>query len=256
MLTSSEALEALRSRVMELLESKDAGVQNAAIGASTSFAGHEAAVFKALNVLLSGNASKHDLVQALHRLPKDSWDKEALPGMAEQVITYAKSIDVKNRNKAPFLDTVQLGNEIANLLDGELGKQLRDQLADLQVPIIRVGTIKHQLKFDRTSFTVKAGRRIEIHFENTDSLPHNLLLAKPGSLEDVGAMADQMALQPDGMAKGFVPDSPKVIKSTKMLNGGQSEVLKIQVPHEKGEYLYICTFPGHWRTMHGKMIVK
>ena len=131
-----------------------------------------------------------------------------------------------------------------------------EQIAKLRVPVIRIGTVKHQLKFDKTEFTVEAGKEIEIIFENSDTLPHNLLLAHPGALEEVGALADKMALQPDGMSKHFIPDSPKVLKSTKLLQEGKSETLKIKAPETKGDYLYICTFPGHWRTMYGKMILK
>jgi len=81
-------------------------------------------------------------------------------------------------------------------------------------------------------------------------------VTKPGVLEEVGEMADKMALQTDGTVKHFIPDSPKVLKSTTLLAEGKSETLKIPVPLEPGEYLYICTFPGHWRTMHGTMILK
>ena len=60
----------------------------------------------------------------------------------------------------------------------------------------------------------------------------------------------------DCMGKHLIPDPPKMLKSTKLLAEGKSETLKITVPSKPGEYLYICTFPGHWQTMHGTMIVK
>ena len=154
------------------------------------------------------------------------------------------------------MDALQLGNRLATVLGGDADKAISEQLAALQVAVIRVGTIKHQLKFDKASFTVDAGKQVEIIFENTDILPHNLLLAHPGSLDEIGQLADNMALQADGMSRHFIPDSPKVLTSTKLLAEGKRETLKIKVPEVAGEYLYICTFPGHWRTMYGKMIVK
>jgi len=43
------------------------------------------------------------------------------------------------------------------------------------MPFIRVGAIKHQSNFDKTSFTVEAGKQIEFIFDNSNILPHNLV---------------------------------------------------------------------------------
>lgn len=255
-LTSEEAKAKSFDRFFSLLDASDASVREAAIEAAPNFPSQGAAVFDKLAALLGEDSSKHATVRSLQRLSADLWKPEALPNMATQIVAFAKAVPATERNSAPFLDTIQLGQSVSALLEGESGEQLRQQLEALQVPVFRIGAVKHQLKFDKTSFTVEAGKRIEIIFENTDILPHNLLLARPGSLEEIGELADNMALQADGMAKHFIPDSPKVLRSTKLLNEGQREVIKLKVPDTPGEYLYICTFPGHWRTMYGKMIVK
>ena len=31
--------------------------------------------------------------------------------------------------------------------------------------------------------------------------------------------------------------------------------MKFRAPGEVGHYPYVCTFPGHWRTMFGTMVV-
>jgi putative heme-binding domain-containing protein len=64
-----------------------------------------------------------------------------------------------------------------------------------------------------------------------------------------------MATSPDAFARGFVPDSPFILKATKLLQAGETERLVINVPSEPGDYPYVCTFPGHWRTMAGVMHV-
>ena len=241
-------------KLFSFLDSQDVALREAAIGASTSFTGHGEEVFAKLVRLLESDTSTHAVIKALHRMHSYYWHQGKLPDVARKILTVAEGIPVGDRNKAPFLDAIQLVQEMSKRFKKRT--DISEQIAKLRVPVIRIGTVKHQLKFDKTEFTVEAGKEIEIIFENSDTLPHNLLLAHPGALEEVGALADKMALQPDGMSKHFIPDSPKVLKSTKLLQEGKSETLKIKAPETKGDYLYICTFPGHWRTMYGKMILK
>ena len=253
-LTSESALARIYERFQPFLDSENATLRDAAIQASTNFPNHGEEVFSKLVSILESGSSTHAVIQAMHRMHTHYWHQGILPDVARKILEFAEGIPADDRNKAPFLDAVQLVQEMTKKF-----KQRNDisaKLAELQVPVIRIGTIKHQLKFDKTSFAVDAGKQIEVIFENTDILPHNLLLAYPGALEEIGALADKMALQPDGMSKHFVPDSEKVLMSTKLLAEGKSETLKLKVPDVPGEYLYICTFPGHWRTMYGKMIVK
>jgi putative membrane-bound dehydrogenase-like protein len=251
---SEEALGKIYGNVFSFLNSQDVALREAAIGASTSFTGHGEEVFAKLVRLLESDTSTHAVIKALHRMHSYYWHQGKLPDVARKILTVAEGIPVGDRNKAPFLDAIQLVQEMSKRFKKRT--DISEQIAKLRVPVVRIGTVKHQLKFDKTEFTVEAGKEIEIIFENSDTLPHNLLLAHPGALEEVGALADKMALQPDGMSKHFIPDSPKVLKSTKLLQEGNSETLKIKAPETKGDYLYICTFPGHWRTMYGKMIVK
>ena len=86
-------------------------------------------------------------------------------------------------------------------------------------------------------------------------MPHNLLVTVPGAREEVGILAEKLGATPEGLAKEFVPDSDKVLFSTGMLQAGQQQRLQITAPSEVGEYSYVCTFPGHWRTMYGTMHV-
>ena len=47
-----------------------------------------------------------------------------------------------------------------------------------------------------------------------------------------------------------------MIASTRLLGPGESEVVIFKAPNETGEYEYVCTFPGHFAMMRGKMIVR
>jgi len=120
---------------------------------------------------------------------------------------------------------------------------------------IELKTMEHVLKFDKNEFTVKAGTLVEIHFENIDFMPHNLLIIKPGSLDRVGEAADAMARDPEAFEKNYVPDIPDVLFNTPILEIEETFTLRFTVPNEPGDYPFVCTFPGHWRIMNGIMRV-
>jgi hypothetical protein len=121
---------------------------------------------------------------------------------------------------------------------------------------ITIKTIPERLLYDLREFKVAPGAPVKLVFENPDVTPHNLLIVQPGAADEVGIAGNEMAKTPDGFAKGFIPDSPKILHKTKMLNQGDSEVLRFTAPTAKGKYPYICTFPGHWLVMKGEMIVE
>jgi azurin len=64
------------------------------------------------------------------------------------------------------------------------------------------------------------------------------------------------AKDPDGIKKDFVPKSDKVLHATKVIDANSGTVLRFQAPEKPGVYPFVCTFPGHWVIMNGKMIVK
>ncbi|GAC1516914.1 MAG: hypothetical protein NVS1B4_15130 [Gemmatimonadaceae bacterium] len=120
---------------------------------------------------------------------------------------------------------------------------------------LQISVIPGQLKFSVPAFTIKAGRRLRLTVSNTDQMPHNLVVARPGTLESVGALADAMVRTPDAADRGYIPPTPDVVFSTKLLDPGESFTLDIVAPRQAGEYPYLCSFPGHWRVMQGKMTV-
>ncbi len=119
---------------------------------------------------------------------------------------------------------------------------------------------QNPLGYDQTELTVKAGQKVKLTLNNTGSIapqPHNFLLLKPGKLDAVGALANAMLADPQGMAKSYIPDAakPDILASTKLVQPNQSETIEFTAPAEAGDYPYICTFPGHWLLMRGVMHV-
>jgi plastocyanin len=121
---------------------------------------------------------------------------------------------------------------------------------------IALGVVTGEMKFDRTTITARAGQRVEITFNNSDDMQHNVVIFKRGTVADYehelfGSMNDANA-----QARGFVPDSPNVLVASPLLNARESVVVVFDAPAEPGEYPFVCSFPGQWLTMRGVLKVE
>jgi azurin len=127
--------------------------------------------------------------------------------------------------------------------------------SDGSTTVVRIKVIKNEMKYDRKTFEVEAGKPVEIVFENPDFMQHNLVITQPGTLENVGKAADKLASDPKGAEKQYVPDTPDVLFATKLVNPQQTVKLNFVAPQKTGDYPFVCTFPGHWSIMNGTMKV-
>jgi azurin/(2Fe-2S) ferredoxin len=112
------------------------------------------------------------------------------------------------------------------------------------------------LQYVQKQLTAKAGEKLTLIFKNPDVVPHNWLLARPGTLQKLGDQVNLMITDPKGLAKHYVPDSQNVLVYTDMVNPKGEFSIHFEAPEEKGEYPYLCTFPGHWMVMNGVMKVE
>lgn len=128
--------------------------------------------------------------------------------------------------------------------------------SDLLETTIILEIVPEMMKFDQDTFKVKAGDEIILEIDNLDGMEHNLLIAKPGTLEKVGAAADAMLRDPKASEKFYIPEIPEVLFSTEMIGPQELYTLTFTAPTTPGKYPFVCTFPGHWRMMNGIMIVE
>lgn len=112
------------------------------------------------------------------------------------------------------------------------------------------------MKFDTELIRVKAGEPVEITLKNVGALPkesmgHNLVILKPGV--DVPTFGGEAAAAADNE---YIPKSSlsSVVAHTKLLGPGEED--KISITLEKGVYEYICSFPGHFGMMKGKIVAE
>jgi putative membrane-bound dehydrogenase-like protein len=121
--------------------------------------------------------------------------------------------------------------------------------------VIMLKVKKNEMKYDRKTFTVTAGKPIVIVFDNPDFMQHNLVITQPGAMEVVGRAADKLAAHPKGAEMSYVPEMPEVLFATKLVDPQHKVTLRFTAPTKPGDYPFVCTFPGHWSIMNGIMKV-
>ena len=114
------------------------------------------------------------------------------------------------------------------------------------------------MKYSISEIVAKPGEALEVQLTNIGELPkaamsHNWVLLKPMSDADIATFA--MAAMPK--APEYLPDDKSAILAhTKTLGSKETDTVDFNAPTEPGEYPFICTFPGHYALMKGKLIVK
>jgi azurin len=238
-------------------ETRDPATRAAAIGALASTR-PDAATFDILarDILQSADAeSRAAAVKAMQLLPQSAWTPAAIEPVARAIVAIVKETPVARRTTPSTLDAIQLGEKLGDALPPESRLAVRRDLRALGVQIVRIQAVPEQMLFDLNWFVVQAGKPVQILLTNPDAMPHNLVIGQPGSLEEIGKKGGVMSPPADPEAKAYVPDSPLVLQSTRLVNAGESARLNFTAPAKPGQYVYVCTFPGHWVRMYGVMLV-
>ena len=116
-----------------------------------------------------------------------------------------------------------------------------------------VGNTMSEMKFDKKNITVQAGSWVRINLVNEGVDPamlHNIVFVKYGTRKEVAKQSIEA-----GPDLQFVPKSTDVIAYSDLADPGETVVLEFEAP-EKGNYEFICTYPGHSEIMRGYFFVK
>jgi glucose/arabinose dehydrogenase/uncharacterized cupredoxin-like copper-binding protein/HEAT repeat protein len=214
---------------------------------------HAPANFAVLAAHVMEGRERTAAANAIMQLPRDAWDKQRASGIAKSILDFAKTVDSKQRSEQSFVELSQLGLEMASVAgDAALRKELRS----LGVSVFVVKTLHEQLKFDTQRLVVEKGKPFEIVFENTDVMPHNLVLVEPDQHLPVGMAA--MTMSPndkDKQGRSYLPKNFKILDATRMLEPGEKQKLQVKAPNKEGIYEFVCTFPGHAMIMWGQLVV-
>jgi azurin len=119
-----------------------------------------------------------------------------------------------------------------------------------------------KMRYDFTAFDASPGQKISVTIKNIGTTPkfsmgHNFVLLdrtiNTGNIQS--AFLDKASME---AAHDYVPPGDKnVLAHSKLLGPGESEVVTFNAPYIPGDYLYVCSFPGHYsQGTKGIMTVK
>jgi len=124
---------------------------------------------------------------------------------------------------------------------------------EANITINVTGNSMADMAYDPMSFTVKAGDKVKLTLVNQNSaegMLHNWVLVKLGTGQEVATAAIAA-----GTAKNYIPENPNIIAASGLAKPKETVTLDFTAP-EAGSYNYICTYPGHFPAMIGKLIVE
>ena len=113
------------------------------------------------------------------------------------------------------------------------------------------------MQFNAKTITVPAGSTVKLTLTHTGKQPkavmgHNFVLLAKGTDYDAFTKAAIAAKDSD-----HIPGDMKssILAHTKLIGGGETDTIEFAAP-EKGEYQFLCSFPGHNALMKGTLIVE
>ena len=104
---------------------------------------------------------------------------------------------------------------------------------------IALGVISGQMRFSQTTLTARPGQRVEITLNNTDDMPHNIVIFSAAPSPSPEKELFGSLNEPNAQLRGFVPDSPNVLVASRLLNAGESTVVTFDAPTEPGDPLRV-----------------
>lgn len=104
------------------------------------------------------------------------------------------------------------------------------------------------MQFSETLIEAKPGETIRIVFEVKSNMPpqamsHNIAIVDQGVNVEEFVLASMGEPYNEYIAPSF---EDQVIAATKMIGGGKTSTIEFTIPENPGDYVYVCTFPGHY----------
>lgn len=118
-------------------------------------------------------------------------------------------------------------------------------------------TANQNMLFNKELFKVHVGKKILLILKNTQaksnmSMVHNVVILNKGI-----DIADFAEVARKAINEQYVPSAlaSSIIAHTKTVSGGESTEVEFTIS-QAGVYEFICSYPGHWGTMQGKIVAE
>ena len=230
-------------------------LHDVAIRSLAHIPGHGAEKFQDLAAIMKTGRHRAAAVSVLRTIAEEDWGDAQIQPLVDNLVGYLTSMPASARTAAPATDALALARSLSSRLPKPQAEDLLDRLENLDVRVIAIGTVTARMIFDKEQIAVEAGKPVEFRFSNSDHMPHNFAIVTPGSLEEIGTLAEATARDADAKDRHYVPQSDDVLLASRLLEPGQNQALTFEVPQTPGVYPYVCTYPGHWRRMYGALYV-
>ncbi|HEX7376409.1 MAG TPA: PVC-type heme-binding CxxCH protein [Pirellulales bacterium] len=239
---------------------REALVRRAAMNALTFVRGQESKTFETLaDFVLGGKAASSPdalaAIRAMQRIGRQYWNKQKARPLLDAIVPAVRKLPAEERTTEAALDELEFADALAALLPVDDARKVRGELRELGVRVIKLGTLPERMSYDQDVIAVAAGKPVQFVLDNADLMPHNFVIVRPGSLEEVGLLGEATALQPGALQRQYVPPTDKILLASQLLQPRASQRLTFNAPAQPGVYPYVCTFPGHWRRMYGALYV-
>lgn len=141
----------------------------------------------------------------------------------------------------------------------EVAQEAMDtQAGSLPMAYLTINANPNEMSFQQASLQAYEGQPIKLTFNNLHPDLHNVvLLDKDADIEAFGQALDAYLTDPSAIENDYIPPSMKdqVLASTGVLSLDGVAAIDITGLTE-GEYVYVCTVPGHWMVMQGVLVVE
>ena len=113
------------------------------------------------------------------------------------------------------------------------------------------------MKYDVAEITLDTScKQTKISLKHAGKLPinamgHNVVIVEEKNLSKITQQINFSL----GVEKGYLPESEDIIIISAMVGGGETTELEMDMSKldKTKNYVFFCSFPGHWALMRGKI---